>query len=101
MHKAYRISKYSDNDTSLPCAAVFEDTNNDIWCIFNTKSNSINCATAKRGMNINVIGHEVFHITCIILNDAGIKLTEKTEETYAYLNGWLIENTSKVLSRLI
>jgi len=35
------------------------------------------------------IAHEAFHATVAILNGVGNKYSDKGEEAYAYLNGWV------------
>ena len=41
--------------------------------------------------DINTICHESFHIANGILDDAGMKLCDNSEEAYAYLIGWVSE----------
>ena len=47
--------------------------------------------------NINTICHESFHVTCTVLEDAGLKLCGKSEEAYAYLIGWVAAEIKKAL----
>lgn len=49
-----------------------------------------------------LISHEVFHITKAILKHTSIgpTLTDKNEETWAYLNGWLNKEVRKKLKQL-
>jgi DNA-binding transcriptional regulator YhcF (GntR family) len=41
--------------------------------------------------NINTIAHESFHVTYEILKEAGLVLSPKSEEAFAYLNGYIAE----------
>jgi len=47
--------------------------------------------------NINSICHEAFHIAIEVLGDAGLELTDSSDEAYAYLIGWLAEEIEKIL----
>ncbi len=38
---------------------------------------------------IEAVTHEVFHATYLMLDYAGVKMCEHTEEAFAYLNGYL------------
>ena len=67
-------------------ATVIEDDDGDINLII------------KPDADINTICHEAFHITSGILEDAGLTLTESSEEAYAYLVGWVAEKIQKVLT---
>ena len=40
---------------------------------------------------MNVLAHECWHSTCFICKDVGIPLSRETEETHAYLLGWLMQ----------
>ena len=48
--------------------------------------------------DINTICHESFHIANGILDDAGMKLCDNSEEAYAYLIGWVAEKVQKELN---
>lgn len=48
----------------------------------------------------SVISHEAFHITCLICNYVGIKLTDSSEEAYAYLIGYLYKILVTILLQL-
>lgn len=43
-----------------------------------------------------VISHEVMHAAHDILSHAGLRLTDSSEEAYAYLTGWLITKVYEV-----
>ncbi len=47
----------------------------------------------------NLIAHETFHLTGDILYNRGFKYSMKSEEAFAYLNGWLSEQTAKLIKR--
>lgn len=38
---------------------------------------------------IDICSHEALHATSSILQECGIQLTDETEETYAYMQGWI------------
>lgn len=44
-----------------------------------------------------LLSHETFHLTGDILYTRGIPYTYSSEETFAYLNGWLFEQMFKKL----
>ena len=45
----------------------------------------------------DIVAHEVFHLTCRILNWGGIRYHPDNHEAYAALNGWLMHNVIKQL----
>ena len=49
--------------------------------------------------NINVICHEALHITVTTLDDAGMEMSESSEEAYAYLIGWVAEQIQTVINK--
>lgn len=40
-------------------------------------------------MDFCYLQHEIFHATTMILKASGLKLTDKSDEAYAYLNGYI------------
>lgn len=46
---------------------------------------------ADERADINTVSHEAFHAVCRIMENCGIPLIRETEEVYAYLLGWLIQ----------
>ena len=38
---------------------------------------------------IGTFSHEIFHLTATILQDAGVKMSDDSEEAWAYLYGYL------------
>lgn len=49
--------------------------------------------------NINTICHEAFHVTYEILKTAGMILSSKSEEAFAYLNGFIAEKIENEIKR--
>lgn len=49
--------------------------------------------------DINTICHESFHIANGVLDDAGMKLCDNSEEAYAYLVGWVAEQVQKEIKK--
>lgn len=47
--------------------------------------------------DLETINHELFHITHYILKHVGMKLSDKTEEAYAYLNSFLTKRFHQTL----
>lgn len=39
----------------------------------------------------NTIAHEIFHVVHLLLSQKGFKLTDESQEAYAYLTGYLTE----------
>lgn len=50
--------------------------------------------------NIGCLVHEIFHCTEFILSRAGIKLSKKSDEAYAYLMGYITENIFNTINNL-
>ena len=66
------------------------------------KASTVNIQNAElllhfRDKSPGVIAHEAFHITYAILDDAGIKLSFKSDETFAYLIEYLVTEITEVL----
>ena len=51
----------------------------------------------KPNANINTICHESLHVVTAVLAHAGLKLTDDSEEAYAYLIGWVSERIDKAI----
>lgn len=51
----------------------------------------------RDGRNFPVLAHEMLHATAFILGKVGIEFSEKTDEVYAYLQQYLIEQAIKVI----
>lgn len=51
--------------------------------------------------NIGIISHEALHVTVSVLDYAGVKLSKKSEEAYAYLIGWVSERIEKAVKSYI
>jgi hypothetical protein len=43
----------------------------------------------------NTLAHEMFHLVFKILDRAGMKLTNESQEAFAYLQGYLVEQIYK------
>src|SRR3990167_5791622 len=60
-----------------------------VFTLINEKK-GVNCIVLWTSLkSYDNISHEVFHLTDKVMGDAGCKLTNESEEAYAYLNGWL------------
>lgn len=46
--------------------------------------------------NIGIIAHECLHATSYILSNRGIYFSEETEEVYAYLLGYIVNEIKKI-----
>lgn len=53
----------------------------------------------KCDATLNIVSHECFHVTCGILRQRGIELTESSEEAFAYLHGFIVEKVWNELER--
>lgn len=47
--------------------------------------------------DLAVLNHEIFHITCFILERVGLPLSKKSDEAYAYLLQYLTKEIYKTL----
>lgn len=47
---------------------------------------------------LNLVSHEVFHLTGDILFTRGIEYCYQSEEAFAYLHGWLIDKIFKTIT---
>ncbi len=45
----------------------------------------------------DIVSHEVFHAVCVIMRAVDIPLSKKSEEAYAYLQGFLAGEIKKVM----
>lgn len=72
---------------------LINDSSKKSWCIC-----WIDLSTDDIDIN-SIIAHELFHGTCEILNNAGIKLSKETEEVYAYLLGFFINEFNKKVKK--
>ena len=43
----------------------------------------------------DILLHELFHVVALIMRKIGVKLTEESEEAYAYLNQYLFNEVKK------
>jgi len=48
---------------------------------------------------VSIIAHECFHLTCAILSQRGLRLTDSSEEAYAYLHGYLVDCVIQTLNK--
>lgn len=48
----------------------------------------------------SLIAHEAFHAACFILNHIGMQLTRESEEAYAYLIGYLVDEIHKAKKKI-
>ena len=66
------------------------------------KASSVNMQNAGlllhfRDKSPGVVAHEVFHIAHAVLDDAGIRLSFKSDEAFAYLIEYLVTEITEVL----
>ena len=54
----------------------------------------------KNNLPHGLIAHEILHITTFILNKVGIKFCFKTDEAYAYLLNYLIDDVYSIFSNI-
>ena len=50
---------------------------------------------------IKIISHEALHVTASVLKYAGVELSNKSEEAYAYLIGWVADRIEKAVKSYI
>ena len=53
----------------------------------------------KDNLPHGLISHEIFHITTFILNKVNIKFSFETDESYAYLLHYLIDEVYEILTK--
>lgn len=63
----------------------------DGYCADNEDNQSKFYLIFCKNPSINVIAHEVFHLTSKIISLIGSSLNEETEEPFAYLHGYILE----------
>jgi hypothetical protein len=56
-----------------------------------------NIIIEREYVDYDTITHEVYHLTCAILNNAGLVQSSDSEEAYAYLNGYLNSKVFKFI----
>jgi hypothetical protein len=49
--------------------------------------------------DINMIAHESFHVTCSIMNHVDVTLSDDSEEAFAYLLGFIVEQFEPLLDK--
>ncbi len=64
--------------------------------VFENPEGELN-VVVKKDINIGTLAHESFHCTVAVLRIAGMELNHETEEAFAYLNGWIVEQLHKKL----
>jgi len=89
-----KIADLSEEDT----AALPDDTYVDGWALKSTKGNVYNVALIR--LSHGVIAHELLHTTFDILRNAGVKYSEKSEEAFSYLHGYLVDEAYRGLDKL-
>lgn len=52
-----------------------------------------------KGDVVGTIAHEMLHVTVALLKNAGVRLNDGSEETYTYLQGYLVEQVFCKLSK--
>ena len=70
---------------------IEKDTHRGAVYTLENKTRGIKCLVfwCEFPKDIESFSHEVFHLTATILQDAGVTLTEESEEAWAYLYGYL------------
>lgn len=53
----------------------------------------------RKYLSHQVIAHEVFHLTCRIMESAGIELDENNHEPYTYLHAFLSNEVYRILDK--
>lgn len=53
----------------------------------------------KKRPSISTLAHEALHLTHSVLQDSGLRLSNESEEAYAYFLGWLTSELSKRVGR--
>lgn len=82
-----RVTNKFINGMCIPCEA----------CVNNHGTNVVMRFSTKYPKN-KIIAHEIVHVVRAITDTLGLKLTEDSEEAYAYLTGYifsLVENTNE------
>lgn len=65
-----------------------ETTDGCVWM-----DNQLNfCLWFRKRPQADVLAHESFHITCSVMRQVGNTLTKASEESFAYLLGWLVNS---------
>lgn len=80
-------------------AQVFRDANEEAYDGYTWETVDTGIVIWFPNMSDEIILHEFFHATCSIMNMVGIKLSEDSEEAYAYLHGWLYSNFIKLYKK--
>ena len=66
-----------------------------VWRIKNDKT-GVSCSIMwMYNLGFDSITHEVFHLTKSVMESADIPLSDATNESWAYFNGWLNEKVIK------
>lgn len=93
-------------ETTLECGNNIDtilDTVNELFADDRSyKASTVNMQNAGlllhfRDKSPGVVAHEVFHIAHAVLDDAGIKLSFKSDEAFAYLIEYLVTEITEVL----
>ena len=61
-----------------------------------SEKNNIHSIILSKDAGAGVIAHECFHAIMTILQLKGIKYSQKSEECFAYILGYLVEEVTKV-----
>jgi hypothetical protein len=72
---------------------VFEDSNADGLAIDHEEYTAMVFNTKSTDFNIGMLAHECDHITNIILQNKGVKTTQKNDEAHAYLLQYIMNKT--------
>lgn len=70
-----------------------------VWRIENTKKNQSFFVLWLDDEGDDSVSHEVFHLTKRVMEMANIPLNEETDESWAYLNGWLNGKIQELLKK--
>lgn len=71
-------------DDGLDCEGLFFEHYNFLYiCV-------------KPNVSAGTIAHECFHATAYVMDNIGCDLKEESEEPYAYLLGWFVDEFEKI-----
>ena len=66
-----------------------------VWRVKNEKKNQSFSILWMDDTGVDSVAHEVFHLTKSVMEAAQIPLNDETNESWAYMNGWLNEKVMK------
>lgn len=73
-----------------------EESKNWFGAYLNNPEANLYCIVLSKDVTINTISHECFHAVMHILREKGIVYSAKSEECFAYVLGWLVDQVMQV-----